>query len=287
VTRVGVVGHVEWVEFARVDHVPTPGEIEHATETWELPAGGGPGAAVQMAKLAGEPCLFLTALGDDELGHRAERELTGLGLEVEAVFRPLAQRRAFTFVDAQGERTITVIGERMGPHRDDPLPWDRLGECDSVYFTAGDRGALQAARSARVLVATSRVFRLLAEAGVELDALVRSSRDVGETFVEGALDPPPRLVVSTAGREGGTYEGREGRTGRWAAAPVPGPVVDAYGAGDSFAGALTFALGTGMDVDAALALAARCGAASLTGRGPYEGQLTKADVDAGPARATS
>ena len=277
---------MEWVELALVEHVPTPGEIVHATETWELPAGGGPGAAVQMGKLAGEPGLFLTALGDDDLGHRAERELERLELRAEVVFRPDHQRRAFTFIDARGERTITVIGERMGPHGSDPLPWERLAECDAVYFTAGDRAALRAARKGKVLVATSRVFPLLVEAGVELDALVRSSRDPDEPFVEGAIDPPPRLVVSTAGPGGGTYEGAEGRTGAWAAAPVPGPVVDTYGAGDSFAGALTFALGAGMDVDEALALAARCGAACLTGRGPYEGQLTRAEIDAGPSRST-
>ena len=39
--RVAVVGHVEWVEFARVEAVPKPGEIAHAFETWEEPAGGG------------------------------------------------------------------------------------------------------------------------------------------------------------------------------------------------------------------------------------------------------
>ena len=49
-TRVAVVGHVEWVEFAHVEHVPRAGEIVHASDTWEVPAGGGPGAAVQMAK---------------------------------------------------------------------------------------------------------------------------------------------------------------------------------------------------------------------------------------------
>jgi ribokinase len=54
--------------------------------------------------------------------------------------------------------------------------------------------------------------------------------------------------------------------------------LDTYGAGDSFAGGLTFALGAGLPVDEALALAARCGAAALTGRGPYEGQLTRADI---------
>ena len=284
-TRVAVVGHVEWVEFAHVDHVPHPGEIMHASDTWEVPAGGGPGAAVQLAKLAGEPCLFLTALGDDDLGHRAERELATLGLRVEAVFRPEAQRRAFVFVDAKGERTITVIGERLGPNGSDPLPWDRLSQCDAVYFTAGDEEALRKARAARVLVATSRVFPLLVEAGVQLDAVVRSARDPGEPFVEGVLRPPPRLVVSTAGKEGGTWEGAEGRTGTWKAAAVPGPVVDTYGAGDSFAGGLTFALGVGMEVGEAIAVAARCGAASLAGRGPYEGQLTAADLGAGPVRS--
>jgi ribokinase len=50
-------------------------------------------------------------------------------------------------------------------------------------------------------------------------------------------------------------------------------VVDAYGCGDSFAAGLTFALGRGDELDGALDLAARCGAACLAGRGPYAGQL--------------
>ena len=83
-------------------------------------------AAVQLARLAGE-CLFITALGDDALGHRAKRELEALGLRVEAVWRPEAQRRAIVHVDGSAERTITVIGERMGPSGNDPLPWAELG----------------------------------------------------------------------------------------------------------------------------------------------------------------
>jgi ribokinase len=50
-------------------------------------------------------------------------------------------------------------------------------------------------------------------------------------------------------------------------------VVDAYGAGDSFAAALAYGLGAGMDIDTALELAARCGATCMTGRGPYGRQL--------------
>ena len=57
---------------------------------------------------------------------------------------------------------------------------------------------------------------------------------------------------------------------------MPGVAVDAYGCGDSFAAGLTFGLGAGMALDDAIVLAARCGAACLTGRGPYEAQLTLA-----------
>jgi len=52
-------------------------------------------------------------------------------------------------------------------------------------------------------------------------------------------------------------------------------VVDAYGAGDSFAAALCFALARGDALDDALALAARAGAAVVTGAGPYAAQLTR------------
>ena len=91
--RVAVVGHVEWIELVRVEHVPAPGEIVHALEVWEEAAGGGAVAAVQLGRLAGE-CLFLTALGDDDLGQRAKRRLEALGVRVEAAWRPHPQRRA-------------------------------------------------------------------------------------------------------------------------------------------------------------------------------------------------
>src|SRR4051812_2862761 len=147
--RVAVVGHVEWIQFGRVDHVPAPGEIVHVSELWEEPGGGGAVAAVQLAKLADGGALY-AALGDDEIGHRAEAELERLGLRGEAVFRPEPQRRGFVHVDSDGERTITVIGSRLGPEGCDPLRWDDLEGIDAIYFTAGDVEAVRAARAAKV-----------------------------------------------------------------------------------------------------------------------------------------
>ena len=271
-----VVGHVEWVTFARVEHLPVVGEIVHAYEWWDLPAGGGAAAAGQLTKLA-QGALFYTALGDDELGKRSVEQLTAMGVTVRCVLRQEPSRRAVTHVDADGERTITVMGERHTPSVVDPLPWDELDGSDGVYFTAGDKGALQQARRANVLVATPRAGRVLSEAGVQLDALVSSALDPAESYEIGHIHPGPRLVVRTEGARGGWIEGANGRVERFAAAPLPGPVIDRYGAGDAFAAGLTFGLARGDDPRAAVALAARCGAAVLTGRGPYEGQLATPD----------
>jgi ribokinase len=270
--RVAVVGHVEWVEFLRVPRVPAAGDIVHASDVFSVAAGGGGVASVQLLKLAGS-CTFFTALGDDEIGHAAEADLRSRGVELEVAWRPDAQRRAVTFVDDAGERTITVLGEREVPRAADPLPWDSLAEFDCIYLTGADPDGIRAARAAKALVATSRIGAPLADAHVELDALVGSGSDPSERYRPGDLDPPPRAVVMTAGARGGTIEqlGEDGQT--FAAAELPGPVGDAYGAGDSFAAGLTYGLGAGMPIDEAVALAARCGAHCMTGRGPYEGQL--------------
>lgn len=277
--RIAVVGHTEWIHCLRVERVPLAGEIIHATETWEEAGGGGAIAAVQMARLAGA-ATFYAALGHDEIGRRSAARLRELGLRVEAVTRPVPQRRGFAFIDRDGERTITVWSRRMGPSGDDPLPWHELEGADAVFVTAGDATALRHARAARVVVATSRILDALAESGIEVDVIVRSGRDENEPYVEGLLDPPPRVVVATRGAEGGVYRTADGREGSWAAAPLPGPSGDAFGAGDSFAGGLTYGLGAGMGLGEALGLAARCGAASRSGRGPYGGQLVLADPTA-------
>lgn len=275
--RVAVVGHTEWIEFGRVDRVPAAGEIAHTTEAWEEPGGGGGVAAVQLARLAGS-CTFFTALGDDERGGWTRRDLGRLGVVVEAASRAEPSRWAATLIDARGERTITTFGPRLAPWASDDLPWRTLDETDAVFLTAADAAAVREARRARVLVATSRVMNLLREADVELDAVVGSERDPSETYDPAALSRPPRLVVRTRGARGGAYETSDGRSGTYDPVEPPGPIVDAYGAGDSFAGGLTYALGRGLQVEAALALAARCGAWCVTGRGPYGNQLTAGDL---------
>jgi ribokinase len=143
------------------------------------------------------------------------------------------------------------------------VPWEKLDDVDGVYFTAGDAEAVRQARRARVLVATARELPILHAAGVELDALVASGEDDAERYQTGDLDPPPKLVVSTAGSLGGWAQ----PGGPYKPAAPPGPYEDAYGAGDCFAAGLTYALAKGMDVADALTFASERGALALTRRG--------------------
>jgi ribokinase len=98
---------------------------------------------------------------------------------------------------------------------------------------------------------------------VTLDALVGSAVDAAEHYGAGDLDPAPRLFVATSGALGGWMQ----PGGPYTAAPVPGPIVDTYGAGDSFMAGITYGLAAGLDGPAAVAFGARCGAAAITGRG--------------------
>ena len=263
--RAAVVGHVEWIDFVVVDRVPDPGGIVTARESWGEAAGGGGVAAVRLARLAGSATLF-TALGDDDFGRACAEALIAHGVRVEAAWRAEPQRRGFCYLDTGGERTITLLSEKMRPRHDEALPWEELARFDVVYFTGGDADALRAARAAGILVATARELETVREAGVELDALVRSGSDPDERYERGDLEPPPRLAVRTEGADGGLLEPAGER---WEAAPLPAPRADTYGAGDAFAAALTFALGAGRSPREAAELAARASAEQLTRRGAH------------------
>ena len=238
--QVAVVGHVEWVEFVRGDHVPVAGEIVHAKDSFgagrrrgkRTPRPGAPERSVPG-------CVVAPELGP------GRRRLGELEVTVEAATRKEPTRRAHTFLDSTGERTITTIGERLEPAGSDPLDWSLLEGADGVYVTAADDGALRAARTARVVVASPRAGKVLTEAGIELDALVFSDQDEHESGLARSLEPRPSLLVATRGDEGGRFMAADGRTGTWAATPPTGPIVDTYGSGDSFAAALTYGLAAG------------------------------------------
>ncbi len=180
-------------------------------------------AAVQLAKLGGDVDFF-TALGDDERGAplgRAAGELRRA--RPRGAARRACSAAGFVHLDDDGERTISIVGERHAPHGDDELPWERLDGADGVFVSGGDDGALREARRARAARRHAARRRVAAPAGVRLDALVRSGKDRLEQ-----LDP----ARSTRRRAGRHHRGRaraapgrppSGARGTWEAAALPGP----------------------------------------------------------------
>jgi ribokinase len=263
-TRIAVVGHVEWVDFVPVERFPSPGEILHARGAFACAAGGGGVVSVVLAEL-GADVDFYCALGRDALGEAAEAELARRGVRVHAAWRDQPTRRALTLLDDRGERTIITLGDRLEPLAFDGLGWDRIRGADAAFVTAGDAGAIERARRARVLVASPRSRRALEGDGPPIDALVYSARDRGESEWARRLGHRVRLHFATEGAAGGRWWGTS--EGRWEPVPPPGPPRDAYGCGDSFAAGLTFGLGAGLSIAEAAALGARCGARCLTRAG--------------------
>ena len=261
--RIAVVGHIEWVEFIPVGHLPDPGQVVHADDMFARAAGGGGVGAGVLAELGGE-VDFYTALGDDAYGRSAAEQLRERGIGMHIAWREQPTRRAFTLL-AAGERTIVTIGERLDPLGSDDLDWGRLGDAAGVYVTAGDHEALRAARQAGVLVASPRARHALSADGPFVDALVFSASDRDEREWAERAAGRARLMVASEGAAGGRWWGDT--EGRWQAAELPGAPVDSYGCGDSFAAGFTFGLASGMPVDQAASLGARCGARCLTRAG--------------------
>jgi ribokinase len=81
----------------------------------------------------------------------------------------------------------------------------------------------------------------------------------------------PDVLVMTDGAAGGRVEAAQG-THRFAATPPQAPVAGSYGAGDTFAGALTWCVSRGLPIIEACERAGEHATAVLTGINPLEGQ---------------
>jgi len=244
--------------MADVSALPGPGEILHLDAPRLFAGGGGAMAFRQLARSDAE-VHFFTALGDDDAGREVKAELSTLPGQVHAVVRAQDHVRAVVLVPPTGDRTIVVIGRPLHPDASDPLPYDLLARCDGVYFAAEDPELLRLARAAKVLVATARRKVALDQAGVAPDVIVGSSSDPRERSTLRDYSPAPRAVVMTEGERGGTIETSAG-VARFQPAVVkpPGP---SYGAGDSFAAALTYFLAAGRPLQEAATRASVFGAA--------------------------
>ena len=270
--RLAVIGHVEHVTLGRFDGAIEPGAVVHLLDSRFTAAGGGGIAFGQLCQSDAEIHLF-TAVGSDEAGRAVESRIRAHGdrVHVHAAVRSEAHPRVVVVVDRDAHRTIFVTSEPLHAKATDPLPWSLLSECDAVYFTGTDPGILRLARAGRLLVVTARRYEALTAAAIEPDMIVGSVADPRENRGLAAYDPAPGALVLTDGpRPIRIFRG--GEVTLVDSPPAPERVVGDYGAGDSFAAALTFFLGSGLPVEEACRRAGPYGAAVLRGLDPLEVQ---------------
>jgi ribokinase len=270
--RIAVIGHVEHITVGRVAAIPRAGDIVHLEEARVIAGGGGGLAFHQLARSSAELHLF-TAFGDDDAAMQTRAAIVKARAHVHAATRAAPHTRVLVMITPDGERTIVVVGEPLHPTRADALPWDLLATCDAAYFTAQDPDALREARRARTLVVTARRREALARSGVRTDVVIGSAVDPREASRRADYAIAPEAIVMTEGAAGGRIETARGVT-RFDAPRVEHAGGGAYGAGDSFAGALTFFLAAGVPIEEACARAAPYGAAMVAAIDPIGRQLS-------------
>jgi ribokinase len=272
--RIAVVGHVEHVTLGRVEGAIAPGDVVHLVEPRFVPAGGGGIAFAQLCRSDAEVLLF-TAVGRDDAGRAvAERIAASPALvHVHAAVRDVDHPRVVVVIDGAGRRTIVVTGDPLQPRADDALPWREIASCDAAYFTGNDPGSLRLARAAARLVVAARREAAIRASSVVADVVVGSVADPRENRPFDAYEPAPGALVLTDGPRPVRIV-RPGGVTFVDAPPSPDRVAGDYGAGDSFAAALTYFVAHGLPLEEACRRAGPFGTAVLHGIDPLETQAT-------------
>ena len=261
-----VIGHVEWINFLKVDQLPIPGVISHSKKSYEYPAGGGSIIAKTLSELTFNQIHFFTALGNDDYGEKCFKILSSMGIKLHVAWRDKPTRRGFSLVDSQGDRAITVIGERLAPKHKDNLEWNILKKMDGIFITASNSEIFKIARSASILCTTPRVgLDTINKSDVLLDGLIGSNLDPGEAFSFSELSLKPKFTIKTEGESGGIiFPG-----GRYKALKNKKPKVDSYGCGDSFSAGILYGMASKWNIDKSLYLAKVKGRDASEFFGPY------------------
>ena len=262
-----VVGHVEWMNFLKVDQLPKPGVISHSEKSIEYPAGGGSVIAKTLSELTNNQVHFFTSLGNDYYGEQSFKILSNYGIRLHVAWRDKPTRKGFSLIDSNGERSITVIGERLAPTYKDKLNWNLFEQMDGIFITASDSEIFKKARIADSLCTTPRVgINIINKSNVFLDGLIGSNLDPGEVFSLSDISIKPKLIIKTEGENGGIlYPG-----GRYEALINAKQKIDSYGCGDAFAAGILYGLSSKWSIDKILSLAKLLGRDASECFGPYK-----------------
>ena len=194
--RVVVVGSSNTDMTVRVPRLPTAGQTMLGSAFTTSPGGKGANQAV-AARRAGAEVVFITAVGDDDLGRQALEGYRREGIDVShvRVVEGVASGVALIFVDDRGENLIGVApgaNQRLTPEDIDRLP-EALFRKDDVILVSLEI-PLETAKRALKRGWDAEMFTILNPA----PAPSLSEAEVRELFASGAMVITPNRVEALA-----------------------------------------------------------------------------------------
>jgi ribokinase len=293
-----VFGSINTDLVTRVAAIPRPGETVHGTDYALIPGGKGANQAL-AARRAGAGVRMVGAVGDDEMGRVALRELQAAGVDLSAV----TQRKGTTgvaiiAVDKAGENVII-----LSPGANASV---NSGQLDALPFKSGDTLLLQMevplaesrAAAAKGRKAGARVilslapFVPVAESDLTaVDMLIVNEHEAAALALHFGLPEASGakgVVTALAKRLGKTVIATLGRNGAVASSgktaiavpAIPVTPVDTTGAGDTFCGVLAALLDEGADLEAAMRYAAAAGSLACLKEGAQPCFPDRDEIDA-------
>ncbi|MEU6536911.1 ribokinase [Streptomyces sp. NPDC047000] len=296
-TSVAVLGSTNMDLVAYVAKAPARGETVTGREFRTVPGGKGANQAVAAAR-AGGSVSMIGAVGGDAFGDRLRAALEESGVDTGAL-RTVdgASGTAHIVVDDEGGNAIVVIPganatvTALTPH-DEAV----IARADALLLQLETplEGVLAAAEAARrhgvrtvLTPAPARPLPpgLLAVTDLlvpnEHEAAALTGRTDPYEAADALLEQVPEVVV-TLGSAGSLHASRE--AGKLLVPALRVTAVDSTGAGDTFVGALSVALGEGRPMPEALAWASAAAALSVQRSGASTAMPYRAEIDELAAR---
>jgi ribokinase len=289
--RVLVVGSVNIDYLLPVERLPSRGETVVGEELSRVPGGKGANAAAAAAALGADTTL-IAAIGGDEEGDQAARELTEAGVDCEALQRvDAATGVAIVLTDAADENLIAVApgaNARLDPEHVRTAIAERAhpGSVVLVNFEIPDavvaEVAAQARRQRTTLVVDPAPARPIDfELVSACDLLTPNQHEVdllGFDSPVQLLDAGAGAVAVTLGAEGCELHRPGSPAARFSSYPVE--VRDTVGAGDAFAAGVGVGLAEGLEADGAVVLGCAAGALASTAAGARGARFDRARAQA-------
>lgn len=287
-----VAGSANLDFITRVPHLPRPGETVLGPAFTTAPGGKGANQAVACAR-SGHTTRFFGALGDDPYAALLRASLAGSGVQDASLTLDAPTGAAFITVADSGENVIAVASganARLTPdHQPDftdvthlilqlEIPLATV----QAYARAARQRGLQVILNAAPAPQGPLPAGLLADVTIlivnegELNALTGADHnDLPEQLRAAQALGPQTVIVTLGGQGSAALSGAE-----FTRVPAPPVTVrDTTGAGDTFVGVLTGALGAGLSLTQAMQEASVAASLACTREGAQPSMPTRAEID--------